>query len=136
MTEAEFFALPHREKDALVADKVLGLKPVKTVWGKDRQYSDWSLGEPEYYDDHGAMELYNPLPTYTSDIAAAFEIIGHVHRESAASETTLKQHYDGLWLCVLSGVGEERAYRGEALNCDSAPLAISIAALKAVGAIK
>jgi hypothetical protein len=75
VTETEFLALPDREKDALIAKEVLGLKPVKTVWGKQKQYFQWSLGEPDYYDDCGSMELFNPLPTYSTDIAAAWEVV-------------------------------------------------------------
>lgn len=75
MTEAEFLALPDLEKDALVAREVLSLNPVKTVWGKQKQYSQWSLGEPDYYDDQGATELFNPLPQYSTDIAAAWEVV-------------------------------------------------------------
>lgn len=115
-----------RALDALVAEKVMGAKPVKTVWGKEKQYSCWSLGEPDWYDDQGASELFNPLPSYSTDIAAAWEVVAALQ---ATRHVHISDTDDGSrWVCEFIYGGPNALAEGSTL-----PEAICLAALKAVG---
>jgi hypothetical protein len=134
MTEAEFLALSSREKDALVAEKVMGLKAVKTTWGKGK-YSSWSIGEPDYDYSADCPEgaLANPLKLFSTDIAAAWEVVEELYGSYPGNAFSLKLPYDGVYSAwFLLG---DTYQQGLASNMDSAPLAICLAALKAKGVV-
>lgn len=129
-----------RELDILVAEKVLGLKVVKTVWGKRKQYGCYSIGEPDWYDDAGATELGNPLPAYSTDIAAAWEVVEHMNNLGTKSRDAyfiLNKSDSGFKVSfyrrkhVGPGQWDYVAYHGT-VKADTAPMAICLAALKAV----
>ena len=58
-----------REKNAQIAELVFNLE----VYRNDR--GGWSLGPPDWYDDHGSLELFNPLPNYYEDIQEAWKVV-------------------------------------------------------------
>jgi hypothetical protein len=60
---------PGRELDALIAEKVFHHEVHKNPKG------GWSIGEADYYDSYGEMILFNPLPNYSEDISAAWEVM-------------------------------------------------------------
>lgn len=95
-----------RELDALVAEKVMGHRVINMV---DGPWEVLSVGHGDW------------LRSYSSDIASAWEVI-----ESPACEgghkVSLSCEHD-IWLCSISG------HEAEAFT---APLAICLAALKAV----
>jgi hypothetical protein len=120
---------PGRELDALVAEKIFGLKVVRNKKGA------WSLGDPDYYDDRGSMELSNPLPSFSDDILSAWEIVDtlfldgwYMQLEGSESYGKGKGGFDVKFICKCGARG---TYIAEAAV---APYAICLAALKAVKA--
>lgn len=61
-----------REKNALIAELAFN----EEVYRNER--GGWSLGPPDYYDDHGSSELFNPLPNYYDDIKEAWSIVEEI----------------------------------------------------------
>lgn len=116
------------ELDILVAEKVMGHKVHKTVWGKQQQYYEYSLGKPDYYDDAGESKLFNPLPSYSEDISAAWEVVEHLQGRHPANTFRLDQDYEGLWHCTFTCMGSTVTEH----NGGSAPHAVCLAALKAI----
>lgn len=121
-----------REVDVLVAEKVMGLKAVKSVWGKEKQYCSYSIGKPDYYDSYGEMILSNPVPLYSENIANAWEVVEKLQSSTEATLFSLRQDYEGLWMCTFNGNGS-KYYESGVHNCPTAALAICFAALEAVG---
>jgi hypothetical protein len=115
-----------RELDALVAEKVMGLKQVHRAY---------DLGEPvtgELYFDNN--QDWGTVPFYSTDIAAAWSVIDHlIALASAAMDQpyfelrTCGSYYTAVWDT------EERDWPTVTEDADTAPLAICLAALKAVG---
>ena len=123
---------PGRELDALVAEKVMGWKPYmfpNPIHG---------FGQPSelLMDAESAIEL-DLIPRYSTDIAAAWKVVEKV-------KLNIITRYQDKWLCT--NVGSDFQFwceypnRYENLNDDSycelgdtAPHAICLAALRAVG---
>jgi hypothetical protein len=110
---------PGRELDALVAEKVMGIEVDRAPWG-------------ELYV---GKEGYDVVPAYSTDIAAAWEVVEKVTRETEKRFTLWQaptyyvarfKHYD-YW---HEGCDSRQALQAKA---DTAPHAICLAALKAVG---
>jgi hypothetical protein len=126
---------PGRELDALVAEKVMGQVVHRNPKG------GWSLGPPDYWDDHGCTELVNPLPAYSEDIAAAWEVVARLRELFPASLFSILETFDeaqgkglryGVHILHYLGMGDFRT-EGQA-TADTAPHAICLAALRAVDA--
>lgn len=117
---------PGVELDKLVAEKVFGRKVVKTVWGKDKQYSCYSLGAPEWdwIRDEGDT-LMNPVPEYSTDIKAAWEVMAKF--PEGANLVRRYENGEG-WVCELTRDGE----RYVAEHGNTAEHAICLAALEAI----
>lgn len=131
---------PGRDLDVLIAEKVMGFAVIKTVWGKHKQFCQYSLGPPDYYDDAGESILHNPLPLYSTDIAAAWEVVATLQFSGSAFKYE-EEHIpspvgtDSYTATFLNLNDESPKYiLGEAMSLESAPHAICLAALKAVGA--
>jgi hypothetical protein len=147
-----------REIDTLVADKVMGLVPC-TAWKLVNLGSAggpcWML-EPESACTHwlgpatsGVSYCYpapddsplsGPRP-YSTDIAAAFEVVAAMQRRgydsiaNSSHDPFTRAHWGGhLW---HAGFGRGPSWTGESCHAyaDTAPEAICHAALVAVGAI-
>lgn len=109
-----------RELDALVAEKVMG-------WARLQPGNDeigWKTGP-------GALDL-SGLPEFSTDIAAAWEVVEEIRRRGLAPEIALLA-YGKAW-----GVGFKSWRSNTTLTPAnfvhaSAPHAICLAALKAVG---
>ncbi len=119
---------PGRELDALVAEKVMGLKIVVKVWGTGKKYRSFSVGEPDYIysSDRPEGELINSVPRYSTDIAAAWEVV-----------EKLGQHFQ-LFSPTDNRPSWEARFRDGRFKLVTAeaatgPHAICLAALKAVG---
>lgn len=83
---------PSSELDAIIAEKVLGMEVSRNHKG------GWSLGPPDYYDSYGSIELMNPLPFYSEDINAAWDIVDKLK----AYEPSLSwNHERGVWTLML-----------------------------------
>ncbi len=118
-----------RELDARVAEKIMELKPAlveddMTVFTRGRE---WLLRGDWYYEGDGFVD---EVPYYSTDIAAAWKVIERLQQR-------------GIWLCSLEGKWKNLyrvilEWRREGLQHaqvmeSSAPLAICLAALEAVG---
>jgi hypothetical protein len=114
-----------REMDALVAEKVMGYRWLKVNGIKALFPPDLKPSDVDWFPEDDPLDLVR-WP-YSTDIAAAWEVVEHNHDVSvehrAMSSTpwavTFQRHMDGT------------EFTGFA---DTAPLAICRAALKAVGA--
>lgn len=111
---------PGRELDALIAEKVMGRQVVETddCNGQDNL---WLNQFSEYGDQLG-------LPNYSTDIAAAWTVVEKFKAVARIEKQFLGGNAE--WFCELSiDIGEGS---GSAIS-PSAPHAICLAALKAVG---
>lgn len=63
------------ELDTLIAIHVFGDKVVKSTYGKEKQYVDYTIGKPHWIDLSGEMQLTNPVPNYSGDIKEAWEVV-------------------------------------------------------------
>lgn len=102
---------PGRELDALIAEKVMG----------------WE-------DNMRGLMAYAIVPNYSTDIAAAWKVIEELRKDQKA--LLISQAYQGPYWEYLSKVewnDSLKGYRFEFATSISAPHAICLAALKAVG---
>lgn len=124
---------PGRELDALVAEKVMGLR-VKRNRITGLMTVDPDSGNTER-GLHPVASIVPPLHRYSTDISAAWEVV-----EKIVSLTCDESfHLDSLgfdgeeWRCILWQINDEKSWSlrvvGEAAT---APEAICLAALKAV----
>lgn len=127
---------PGRELDALVAEKVMG-------WNRDHEKRKLSY---YYGDDLYAQDLITKLtdveiPSYSTDIAAAWEVVERFQEEHGLL-MFLRANPNGTYEISLECNGVCRddwkdaacEFYGSSSGLDSAPHAICLAALKAVGA--
>lgn len=115
---------PGRELDVLVAEKVMGWR-AHTIWGTDYEVGS---GEP--------VRRICYAPYYSTDIAAAWDVVQKmredrrkvlVHWENGQTSA----YNEEFWEVEISGpLRLDAAFRAHA---DTAPHAICIAALRAVG---
>lgn len=110
---------PSRELDALVAEKVMG-EQVRGTWIIDGVRPD------------GIPNRQCPVEHYSSDIAAAWEVV-----EKLDGEWKLQGHEGLGWEAGFdsSTGGMDAVIVSVEAMADTAPLAICVAALKAVGAL-
>lgn len=118
---------PSRELDALVAEKVMGLARIETL------NSDGTWNAPLWALPTGGV--MRELPRYSTDIAAAWEVVNRVRNTVGWNFAVIEDSaYEiGWWVAGWFDFREgpyehEKSARGE-----SAPHAICLAALKAVG---
>jgi hypothetical protein len=98
-----------RELDALVAEKVMGLPPVYGPTG---------------------IKWDGPIPAYSTDIAAAWEVVERI--KGSQPESTFSIEWIGTQWRV-DFVYQNYDWYNEGDQADTAPHAICLAALKAVG---
>ena len=104
-----------RELDAIVAEKVMGLKVVRNKKG------GWSIGPASWDDFAGEMIMSNPLPNYSGDIAVAWDVVEHLTKEKMFFHIQ-KRSFKYFEYYVFFGNAPSR-------TADTAPLAICLAAL-------
>ena len=68
---------PGRELDVLIAEKIFGHEVTLKTWNEGK-CGEWSIGKPDYYDSYGESILHNPLPNYSEDIQAAWQIVDYL----------------------------------------------------------
>jgi virulence-associated protein VagC len=100
-----------REIDRLVAEKVMGWKDAFEVWGLD----------DVWITDEGEKRIFNP----TTEIADAWQVVEKLTYGKTDFET-----YFELQLFYMHYYAKFRKHEAKA---ETAPLAICLAALKAVG---
>jgi hypothetical protein len=121
---------PGRELDALVAEKVLGCKP---FLGTDGVTKYCNCGRTSSFDD-GAHEMRSGgLKPYSTSISAAWELVEHLGEHRGFWFRLEKQaSLPGLWLAAFREAGLDDEDTAASVT---APHAIALAALKAVGAM-
>lgn len=98
-----------RELDALVAEKVMG-------------WSSAKIESADFYTDEAGATRHD-IPSYSADFNAAGEVVDKVNREFRLSN---KRNEGGWWAYF----NDESYFASKG---DTAPHAICLAALKAVG---
>lgn len=118
---------PGRELDALVAEKVMGWTLVadpradgQPMWVDADKNAKWPAEPP----DRWGKGIWRP----STDIAAAWELVEALGRKFFGFALTRSEH--GLYRAEFSMRGVETDFRAPAVT---APLAICLAALRAVG---
>lgn len=137
MTVAEFLALPDREKDALVAEKVMGW----LQWTGD---GDWDGPEDATFfrdwDDGAGVAVYKPSteePAFyfspSTDISAAWEVVEKI-KDKIFGIWWEREPGSKQWSVTLNAVD---SYSGaENFEHDRIEMAICLAALRVVGVIE
>lgn len=133
-----------QELDILIAEKVMGLEVVKTEYGKIKKRTVCSIGEPNYHDYSGDLQLSNPLPSYSEDLAAAMEVFQKLRESHKYCCLKIVSDYNYVWSISLTKVqpwprdkdaeGND-PYKHEPsvyVTEESLPLAICLAALKTI----
>ena len=129
---------PGSELDALVAEKVMG-------WGvvAFSDHPDWEYLKVTRLDNNELSLLRNStkprdyrqcsgeFPKYSTDIAAAWEILEKFNKSTQAVELIVRQHFMGHWFCHIKGAGDLQ-FLGEFDGAMSASHAICLAALETV----
>jgi hypothetical protein len=123
----------NRELDAEIAEKILGLS-VKA--NKRKNITVFTIGEPNYIDIQGCMELTNPVPFYLSDISAAMDVVEKMFLDDWAieikgselfeTERGIMGGWDVIFSCKCGARGRFSA------DSDILPKAICLAALKTI----
>jgi hypothetical protein len=133
----EFCMISGDKIDRLIGEKLFGHKVVEKRWGKEKQYRSLSIGEPDYFytsDEPGGF-LSNPLPSYSSDIDAAWKVVEKLTQDSWIVRTISSEN-GGTDCVVECGVGARGKFSSDTMEGleTTAPHAICLAALKAVKA--
>ena len=120
---------PGRELDALIAEKVMECSVSYIIHSPEprcgcrSQHHNGRVGEA--YIDHGQLCVLRAIPEYSTNIAAAWEVVEKMRE----NQTVGIHEYSEGWEVVLIGPGCAVA-DGQA---DTAPHAICLAALQVVG---
>lgn len=107
---------PGRELDLLIAEKVMGYDPIENM----------------VYDAQPPISVvppWRPLPYYSTDIAAAWEVVEKMREESVYSFIDNTQSPGGKYFCSMVTIDKGMA----GARAATAPHAICLAALRAKG---
>jgi hypothetical protein len=113
-----------RKIDRLVAEKVMGF---------ETEGFEWSKGTMQFvYKDTGAALITKNIPYYSSNIADAWQVVEKLRSRYVYIDLT---NNDDLYCCELMEQDweNESRYFTYYTDAETAPLAICLAALKAVG---
>lgn len=118
------------ELDALVAEKVMGLSRQVRIKGSTEYVTIYSKNPyfPDGSCDLNDLNFYAAPKNYSTSIAPAWEVV-----EKLDDCLHLREHgEEGIWEAWFCGLGEPEN-ENRVAHADTAPLAICLAALKAVG---
>ncbi len=107
---------------------------VHKVWGKNKQYESWTIGEPEYYDFAGDMQLQNHVPNYCGSIKQAWTVIEELFNLDKSEPTILKVYgplSNGYAVTPIWEHHDGPIELGTIVH-ESAPMAICLAALEVI----
>lgn len=120
-----------RELDALVAEKVMGFKvvddPLVDFNGARYIHKIEVAFERGPHSGHRWPERVGPLPAYSADIAAAWQVVERFWLVQIVRSEVYHEAYE---VRIMTETGPEHVE-----EANTAPLAICRAALKAVGAV-
>ena len=111
---------PGRELDALVAEKIFGAKLIRSAFHENNEVISCD------FPDRRLGQGFDQLPKFSTDIAAAWEVMEKFESVNRVE----RRYYPTHWWCELGA----DIYSFEAIG-DTAPHAICLAALKAVGGL-
>lgn len=127
---------PSIELDILVAKKIMNLKVVKTSRNKGK-YLTYSIGKPDYWytSDRPEGYLSNPVPTYSTDIATAWDVVEKLKSNyfRITIETTYNNDNSVHLYRYNCPDGQEDTEESYYVQGNTASHAICLAALKAAG---
>lgn len=115
-----------RELDALVAEKVMGWSGIDKKW--DYETNESFLGGKT--PDWDGRQFYE-VPHYSTDIAAAWLVVEKLRTPNW--EFQLDHTRFMIWHCRIETTAGEGSASSDSSQGETAPLAICLAALKAVG---
>lgn len=117
---------PGRELDALVAEKVMGFE-IGSLGGT------FQIRSPGDCGTHGCMKPHwKNMPNYSTDIAAAWEVMEKLKNTGMFGNYLKLQWYDDRWICYFDH--EDFLYDLDTYpNAPTAPHAICLAALSYFG---
>jgi hypothetical protein len=120
---------PELAIDIEIAERVLGLKVQKNKSGSKLGGYYYTIGEPDWYDFQGDMQLQNAVPNYCEDLGSAFYIVEHLGGTFTLTTNRPLHSTDktNQWYCSFDG---GLTYASAA----TAPLAICRAAIAFKGA--
>lgn len=115
-----------REMDARIAEKVMGRTNVRFTENNQGQRRELLSDDPKN------LYAWVIVPYYSTDIAAAWQVVKNM--QSRKWIVDINASWDGTCDCQINADnGEIWAVVGESDDVATAPLAICLAALKAVG---
>lgn len=124
MTWDDVMGLEGRELDAAVAELVLGLRVVECD-PVDGRYGPYTAREGHWTRVNGeTYPLLDLLPEYSTDIAAAWEVVEHLATPEESITIFPSTYVKGDWIVAVGGAGVVASSK-------SAPEAICRAALLA-----
>lgn len=124
-------AHPSRALDAEIAEKVMGWTDV-SLTAPRRMPNGVTWFVPCGYSPENRCHV--ELPEYSSDIAAAWEVVEHLKSRGWAIRLSNKM-VDWCWWAYVYDYRSEHAAAEATVQEDTAPMAICLAALKAIDAI-
>lgn len=94
MTPSEIAALPDRELDALVAERVMGWRRSTRQWAgfkrgalleRNKEFCHQEYDQAvRYIDKHGVCRWVHALPAYSTDPRAMMEVLAHMENAHGA----------------------------------------------------
>lgn len=119
-----------RALDALVAENVMGWVMARRT--DDGTWADWGSA-PNKPPKENSLAWMCAVPHYSTDITAAWTVIERLIAQKLWTQFTLIEH-EGQWKVWDYHFGpEEDKYQDYLAAAPTAPLAICLAALQAVG---
>lgn len=115
---------PGRGLDALVAEKVMGLTVQHCAGYVAPNGVDTTFIQLGYVKHASEMQT-TYVPYYSTDISAAWEVVEKLAPKE--DEFRITRYHLQEWSCVFE------FFNQSAVSADTAPMAICLAALKAVG---
>lgn len=134
--------MTNREIDVLIEENVIGITVQSHLRHTDvfnkyynKEELEYTRGEPEYItDDCGYMILSNQVPWYSSDISSAWEVVEAIQKKGWYFSIFDYGAGGEDWKVELIPDEDIVGYRENiSEEAKTAPMAICLAALKAVG---
>lgn len=115
MKRDEIVALnPGRELDAIIGRNLFGY----------RLCSVQDVEDYHFFHGKGDVEAYSPLPHYSTDVAAAWEVINMLDKDRHYIEVHTDETMDNRWWCRVSGFTKAMGRTGAESICKAALFAI------------
>jgi hypothetical protein len=124
------------ELDAMVTERVLEWEWKRSPDAYPEPHYAWVAPRPQNLGG-GEWEVARHTPAFSTDIAAAWQVVEKIRSQGRYFEIGSAVEGDNeTWTCVVGQLREDdpTGDRPLVFDCATAPLAICLASLKAVGA--